>query len=47
MDCSRGGKFGTESHCAIYACTLRVSVTVLATAAVQSPDNGLLIGQIE
>jgi hypothetical protein len=40
-DCSRGGKFGTESHCAIYACTLRVSVTVLATVAVQSSDNGL------
>ena len=43
--CSRGGKIGTESHCAIYAYTLRVSVTVLATAAVQSSaDNGLLMG---
>jgi hypothetical protein len=41
-DCSRGGEIGTESHRANYDCTLRVSVTVLATAAVQSSDNGLL-----
>jgi hypothetical protein len=35
-------KIGTESHRANYDCTLRVSVTVFATAAVQSFDNGLL-----
>jgi hypothetical protein len=41
-DCSRGGEIGTESHCAIHACTLRVSVTVLAMATVQSSENRLL-----
>ena len=40
MNCSCGGEIGTESHRANY--DLRVSVTVLATAAVQSFDNGLL-----
>ena len=42
MYCSRGGEVEAESHCATYNCTLRVSATVLATAAVQSSDNGLL-----
>ena len=42
--CSRGGEIGTESHRANYDCTLRVSVTVLASLAVQSFDNGLLMG---
>ena len=42
MYCSRGGEIGTESHRANYDCTVRVSVTVLASSAVQSFDNGLL-----
>ena len=33
-----------ESHRAKYDCTLRVSVTVIASLAVQSSDNGLLTG---
>ena len=44
MNCSHGGKIGTESHRANYDCTLRVSVTVLASSAVQSFDIGLLTG---
>ena len=42
MYCSHGGEMEAESHCATYDCTLRVSATVLATASVQSSDNGLL-----
>ena len=42
MYCSRGGKMEAESQHATYDCTLRVSATVLATASVQSSDNGLL-----
>jgi len=42
MYCSRGGIMEAESHRANYDCALRVSVTVLASSAVQSFDNGLL-----
>ena len=45
--CSRGGEMEAESHRATYNCTLRVSATVLATAVVQSYDNGLLTWWIE
>ena len=44
MYCSRGGEIGTDSHIANCDCTLRVSVPVLASSAVQSFNNGLLTG---
>ena len=42
MYCSSEGEMEAESQHATYDCTLRVSATVLATASVQSSDNGLL-----